>query len=117
MATRRTTRVAEVIRLHINELITRSLDFETILVTVTEIDLSPDLKHAFIYVSVLDAKHEREHVMRLLHKNRVEWQREINKRLPIKILPKLSFRFNDSQERGDRVMEILREIEDKQPPE
>jgi ribosome-binding factor A len=113
MATRRTIRVAEVIRQHINELIKRSLDFETILVTVTEIDLSPDLKHAFIYISVLDAAHDAPHVMKLLNKNRPVWQREIGRRLPIKILPKLTFRFNASLERGDRVMEILRELEDQ----
>lgn len=115
MPTRRTMRVGEIIRQHLHELISRSLDFEGQVLTLTDVDVSPDLKNAYIFISVLDPKHDRVQVMKLLNKNRLDWQKEITKRLPIKNIPRLNFRFNAAQERGDRVMDILREIEENAP--
>jgi ribosome-binding factor A len=47
----------------------------------------------------------------VLEENRPEWQRLVGKKLKTKFTPQLKFQFDGSIERGDRVMEIMREIE------
>ena len=113
MSTRRTIRVAEVIRKVLSEQIRRENSLEGILVTISAVDTSPDLREAFIYVSVLNPEQDENAVLAVLKNNRSKWQQEIRRQLPIKYIPHLHFRFDKGMERGDRIMQILRELEDK----
>ncbi len=115
MSSRRTIRVAEVLRKELSSLIFRSVDLEGMLITISGIETSPDLKQAFIYVSTIDPKANKENILSLLGKHGREWQHYIGKRLQAKFSPHLHFRFDSALERGDRVMEILREIDEKSP--
>jgi ribosome-binding factor A len=51
--------------------------------------------------------------LKLLNRNRVAWQGTIGRRLGLKFTPQLIFRFDEAIERGDRIMEILTELERK----
>jgi ribosome-binding factor A len=113
MSSRRTIRVSELIRKELSTLISRCVDFEGLLVTISAIEVSPDLKQSYVYISVIDPKTDREHVLNLLNEHRGEWQRVIGKRISSKFSPRLNFRFDQAMERGDRVMDILRKIEDE----
>ena len=53
MPTRRTVRVAEVLRKELAACMSQSLDLEGLLITISSIDLPPDMKQAFVYVSTL----------------------------------------------------------------
>jgi ribosome-binding factor A len=114
MPTRRTVRVAEVLRKELSACMSQSLDLEGQLITISSIDLPPDMKQAFIYVSTLNPEVTRASALKLLNRNRAAWQGSIGRRLGIKFTPQLVFRFDDAIERGDRVMEILTEIEKQQ---
>jgi ribosome-binding factor A len=111
MVTRRTIRVSEVIRKELSKLIARERTLEGQIVTISSIQTTPDMKQAFIYVSVLETESSREKVMSALVKHRHVWQREIGRHLQSKFTPALIFRFDESIERGDRVMEILTDLE------
>jgi ribosome-binding factor A len=111
MATRRTVRVAEVLRKELSALMTQSLDLEGMLITISSVELPPDMKHAYIYVSTLNPEVEQEHGLKLLNRNRAAWQGAIGRRLGLKFTPQLHFRFDGAMVRGDRVMEILTQIE------
>jgi ribosome-binding factor A len=111
MPTRRTVRVAEVLRKELSACMSHSLDLEGMLITISSIDLPPDMKQAFIYVSTLNPEVEQEPALKLLNRNRAHWQSIIGRRLGLKFTPQLHFRFDDSIERGDRVMEILTQLE------
>lgn len=116
MPTRRTVRVAEVLRKELSACMTESLDLEGLLITISSIELPPDMKQAFVYVSTLNPEVEQETALKLLNRNRARWQSSIGRQLGIKFTPQLVFRFDDAIERGDRVMEILTQIE-RQTPE
>lgn len=120
MSTRRTVRVAEVLRKELAACMSRSSDLEGLLITVSSIELPPDMKQAFIYVSTLHPETDQAAVLAVLNRNRREWQSIIGRRLGLKFTPQLNFRFDDSIERGDRVMEILTKLEldeeKKSPP-
>ena len=118
MATRRTIRVAEVLRKELSACMTHSLDLEGLLITIASIELPPDMRQAYIYVSTLNPELEQETALAILNRNRKEWQSSIGRRLGLKFTPQLIFRFDDSIERGDRVMDILTKLElNEQPPE
>jgi ribosome-binding factor A len=111
MPTRRTVRVAEVLRKELSACMSQALDLEGLLITISSIDLPPDMKQAFIYVSTLNPEVEQAQALKLLNRNRAHWQSIIGRRLGIKFTPQLHFRFDDAIERGDRVMEILTQLE------
>ena len=113
MATRRNTRVSEVVRKELSNLLVRCHDFEGKLVTISEVSISPDLKNAFVYFSILNpSPTDRNMVMEALENRRLEWQGAVGKKLKAKYIPLFTFKFDDSIERGDRVMEIMRQIEE-----
>lgn len=117
MATRRTIRISEIIRKELSALIARTRSLEGQFVTISSVETSPDLRQAFVYVSVLETENSRDNVMAELVKHRHIWQGAIGRQLKTKFTPALQFRFDESIERGDRVMEILQEIEKKPEPE
>ena len=111
MPTRRTVRVAEVLRKELSACMTQSLDLEGMLITISSVELPPDMRQAYIYISTLNPELEQEAALTILNRNRREWQSSIGRRLGLKFTPQLIFRFDDSIERGDRVMEILTKLE------
>jgi ribosome-binding factor A len=114
MPTRRTVRVAEVLRKELSALMSQSLDLEGMLITISSVELPPDMKQAYIYVSTLNPEVELPHALKLLNRNRAAWQSTIGRRLGLKFTPQLNFRFDDAIERGDRVMKILTQLEREQ---
>jgi len=111
MSTRRTVRVAEVLRKELAACMSQSLDLEGLLITISSVELPPDMKQAFVYVSTINPELDQEKTLAVLNRNRKEWQSRIGRRLGTKFTPQLIFRFDDAIERGDRVMEILTKLE------
>jgi ribosome-binding factor A len=111
MPTRRTVRVAEVLRKELAACMSQSLDLEGLLITISSIDLPPDMKQAFVYVSTLHPDLEQARALEILNRNRKAWQSRIGRNLGTKFTPQLIFRFDHAVERGDRVMEILNNLD------
>jgi len=111
MSTRRTVRVAEVLRKELAACMSQSLDLEGLLITISSVELPPDMKQAFVYVSTLNPELEMKDALKILNRNRKDWQSAIGRRLGTKFTPQLNFRFDDAIERGDRVMDILTKLE------
>ena len=88
----------------------REMTFENLLVTVNQVDVTPDLKSAHVYVSVLGSE-GRKNVLPKLEANRAALQADLSKHVVLKYTPHLVFHLDDSIERGARVLEILQEIE------
>ena len=107
MSTRRTVRVAEVLRKELAACMSQSLDLEGLLITISSVEIPPDMRHAYVYVSTLKPELEEEQALKVLNRNRKEWQSRIGRRLGTKFTPQLNFRFDKAVQRGDRVMEIL----------
>ena len=111
MSSRRLVRVSESIRSVLARLITRERTLEGQLITITGVEVSPDLRHAQIFISHLDGSTPDAQVIHALNMLKEEWQSEINKALHIKYTPKLHFKFDEAQKRGDRILQIMSELE------
>ena len=106
----RLLRVNELLKRELSSIITREISFEGALVTLNHVDVTPDLKHAHAYISVL-GKEDQANVMAKLEEHRVILQTALAKAVTLKYTPQLVFHFDDSIERGARVFAILQEIE------
>ena len=78
-------------------------------VTVTDVDTSPDLRAARVFVSVLGSKAERESALEGLRSAHGYLQGRIASEMRMKRTPTLSFEYDDSIERGARLSELLDE--------
>ena len=78
-------------------------------VTVTAVETSPDLRTARVFVSVLGSEDEREDTLAALASSHGVLQATIAREVRIKRTPTLSFRYDDSIERGARLSELLDE--------
>lgn len=103
----RLERVCEVLKRELGQLIVRDLTFPVPLVTISGVDITPDLKQAHIHVSAMGTDAEKRRVITILEDNRVTLQAGISKRLILKNTPHLHFRIDESIERGSRVLDIL----------
>ncbi len=105
----RLLRVNEVLKRELSATIARDITFEKGLVTVNQVDVTPDLKNAHVFVSVLGANGTS--VIERLEAHRVALQSDLAKHVVLKYTPHLIFHLDDSIARGTRVIEILQEID------
>ena len=92
MPSRRLVRVSESIRSVLARLVTRERTLDGKLITITGVEVSPDLRHAQIYVTHLDGSSPDADVIHTLNMLKEQWQGELNKTLHIKYTPRLSRR-------------------------
>ena len=111
----RPARVRELIQRELGAIIAREMNF-TSLVTVQAVDLTADFKHSHVHVGVLGDERTRRDVIQALAERRPYLQHEMAKRVILKYTPQLHFHLDHSVERGTKVMEILRQIDEITPP-
>jgi len=82
-------------------------------VTVTGVDVAKDLRNATVYVSIYGSDADKEASLKGLRSAAAFIRSELGKRMRMRYLPELLFRFDATVERGAHIMELLREIEEK----
>lgn len=111
----RPARVRELIQRELGALIAREMNF-TLLVTVQSVDLTADFKHSHVHVGVLGSEREQRDVIQALAERRPYLQHELSKRVILKYTPQLHFHLDHSVERGTKITEIMRQIDEITPP-
>lgn len=116
--TRRTQRINDLLREEISDLLRREVKDPRVggLVTITEVDVSPDLRQAKVFVSVLGSEEEKASTFRALEAAAHFLQRELRKRLTIRRTPELTFLPDDSLERGARILSLLERARESPSP-
>ena len=107
----RLERVNELIRRELSEIINREVTFHAALVTVQQVDITADLIHAHVFISVMGTDDDAKEAMARLHASRVNLQHLLSKRVVLKFTPHLHFKLDESIERGNRIIDLLGEIE------
>ena len=104
-------RVNEEIRKALSQII----DYEvknpdvTGMISVTKVKVTPDLKYAKVYVSILNSKNN-DKTMEGLKASSGFMRTSLAKKVNLRITPELVFEYDDSIEHGERIENILREI-------
>ena len=108
-------RVGEQIKHVIAEVLLRGHFHESVLVehasgvTVTEVRVSPDLKHATAYVISLGGQ-KMDEILPALNEEAFHFQKEINRQTQLKFTPKLQFRKDETFDKAMRLEGIINNI-------
>jgi ribosome-binding factor A len=109
---RRSERTCKLIQREISGLLEREVNDPRLckLISVTEVTLSPDLKHAKVYVSTLGTEINKEDLLAGFNNASGFLRKELAARLRLKQIPQLSFHYDDSIERGARLLKLIGEL-------
>jgi ribosome-binding factor A len=105
-------RVDELLRQEIGTILSRELADPRIgFATITDVETSPDLRHARVWVSVIGQPAEREATLAALGRAMPFVRHTLGLRLRLKRIPELHVQLDDTAERGTRVLRLLNELE------
>lgn len=110
----RPIRVGEQIREELSALLTRGEVHDPGIgfITLTRVQVSPDLQIARVYYSSLGDPRARKDTARALERATPFFRRQVGTRLRLRRVPELEFRFDESLAHQDRIEQVIRELHD-----
>lgn len=106
----RSIRVNELVKRELSQILHTDYREQAVALTITEVDVSPDLRVAHVYYSVLGDEAAVRKAEKFFSGKAKELRQKVSKVIILKYLPQLKFFHDQSIERGNRVVELLDEI-------
>ncbi len=117
MTSVRVQRVQELLKRQLGEILRRELLLpDGGILTVNDVEVTKDLQSATVYVGIIGTSTQVKQGMDLLQQERKRIQGLVGRAVVLKYTPQLRFVLDESISRGNRVLEILDEIERSSPP-
>jgi len=113
----RLLRVNVLLQREISDILHRLYQQDTVTLTITEVRCAPDLRTARVFVSVVGDEDHATERMRWLSRQAKDIRLELGRRIVLKYLPRLDYVLDGSAERGTRIVQILDELDARQPSE
>lgn len=79
-------------------------------ISVTDVEVTHDLRYARIFVSVMGSEEKQTEVMEILKESQSKIRFEIGQRIRLRYTPEIDIKFDDSLERGARISQLLDQI-------
>ncbi|MFA5072390.1 MAG: 30S ribosome-binding factor RbfA [Nitrospirota bacterium] len=109
---KRAARVADQIKQEIADILMRKIKDPRIgFVTVTDVEVSDDLKNVKVFVSVYGGDKEKEATLQGLKSASPFIRSELGHRMRLRVVPDLLFKFDNTAEKSAHIMELLHELE------
>ena len=107
----RLDRINEQFKKEISNIISYELNNPNIkgMITVTKVNVSPDLKYSRIQVSMLNVKNKKEN-LKILKSSAGYIRTELAKKVNLRYTPELVFELDESMEYGAHISELLQNI-------
>jgi ribosome-binding factor A len=108
----RIERVNSLIRQEISELLQRQVKDPRLgnFIAVTEVITSPDLGRAKVFVSRMGGDEDKQEILRALTSASGFFRSELAKNLKLRRTPELVFQWDDSIEKGNRILKLMEEV-------
>ncbi|MBS0633327.1 MAG: 30S ribosome-binding factor RbfA [Verrucomicrobia bacterium] len=106
----RTLRVNELIQRELSAILRQHYQSEAVAITLTEVRVSPDLREARVFVSVVGDEPEKEKKLRWLRANARDIRQELGRRIVLKFLPRFEYVLDHSTERATHLLQLLDEV-------
>ena len=116
MSSRRIERINHLLRQEIADLLTREVKdttLSTALISITDVETTPDLRQAKVYFSVYGDEDQIEQARQHLRRASGFLHHNLKERLDLRHTPHLEFVPDRSLARGDRIMRLMRTIEEE----
>jgi ribosome-binding factor A len=108
---KRAERVGDLIRREISEMLIREIEDPRVgRGTITRVSISDDLKVAKVYFSVMGGEEDRKRSLEGLNSARGFIKREMGKRIHLRYVPDIMFKFDSSLEYADHINRLIREL-------
>jgi ribosome-binding factor A len=111
----RTLRVGELIQREISGYLRKKYQHESVRITITGVEVPPDLLTGRIYFTVLGTEAEIEAAAKWLRSKLSELRKEVGRHIVLKNTPLFELVQDTSTDRGIRVLKILDELDRKEP--
>jgi ribosome-binding factor A len=112
----RQEKLGELIAAEVSDLLrTRVKDPRVGFASITHVEVSGDLRHAKIFVSVMGDETEKKNTMAALQHATGFLRHELAGRLTLRFMPEIAFRLDSSIEHGSRVLELINQLEQSEP--
>ncbi|HSD10285.1 MAG TPA: 30S ribosome-binding factor RbfA [Candidatus Binatia bacterium] len=106
---RRVERVADAIRAAVAEILLREVkDPRVGMVTITDVKLSNDLRHARVFFSVFGGEEQREASLAGLQRAAGFIRRQLARHVELRVSPEISFAFDPGLEQAERLARLLK---------
>lgn len=111
MANFRKEKIAELIHRQVGKIIDEEIDWGETLVTISRVILSANGQQATVHFSVFPHEAAPE-VSEQLEKNIYHIQQILNKQLEMRPVPKLTFKFDESEQKGRELLDLIDKVEE-----
>lgn len=116
MGANRLDRVRELLKRELGEIIRKEFPVDKVgIITVNHVDVSADLHSAAVFISAIGTANQRRESLKRLQKKTKYIQGLLARSIVLKHSPKLKFFSDKSIEKGDKVLEIINELEKESP--
>jgi len=116
MQSLRLQRVQELLKREIGEVIRRELPVSEVgIITVNDVVVSSNLHAATVFVGFVGTDEQRKRAMSMLHKERKRFTGLVGHAVILKYTPQLRFVMDKNAERGDRVLQIIEQLDHTSP--
>jgi ribosome-binding factor A len=106
----RTLRVNELLQRELSAILRTIYKDEAVAITLTGVQVSPDLHEARVFVAVTGDDEETEKCLRWLKHNSKDFRFELGRRIVLKHMPHFTYLMDVSTDRGNRILSVLDEI-------
>ena len=109
----RTDRIRKAIIREFSDILSREIQdpqFQNQLISVTDVDVSNDMRHAKIFLSIMGEPEHQQQLFNLLNEYKPRIRHELGQRIRLRYTPDLELNLDDSLERGARVTQLLNQI-------
>ena len=111
---KRSDRIAESIREEISSILLQEINDPRIqFVSVIRVEVSADLQHAKIFVSIIGSDEKKQEAFEGLKSARGFIQRKLGKRIRLRYTPEINFKMDTSVDEGMHIYELLQEIKNE----
>jgi ribosome-binding factor A len=114
----RASRVAEQIKKELSQIIQKELkDPRVGFVTITDVEMSTDLKTAKVYVSVFGEDQEKEQTLACLEKAKGFMRSEVGSQIHLRHVPEMTFVVDETLDYSDRINRLIEDVNQEKKDE
>lgn len=111
----RLVRVNELLKRQISHELHTFYQAESVGITITRVQVAPDLRHAKVYFSCFEGHLATRNAVHFFKKNAHNIRKKVGKKITLKYLPHLEFIQDHSIEQGFQTLKLLEEIQEDLP--
>jgi ribosome-binding factor A len=116
---RRVSRISSLIKREVSQMLLNGIKDDRVgagMVSITDVDVSGDLQHAKIFVSIYGTEEAKAETMEGLKSSTAFVRKELGHRIRLRRTPEVIFLEDHSLERGDRILNLINQISSDREP-